>query len=141
MQMAYDKVIVFDDASTSRSTVYTESAIAAVREAGFEPESFDELRDAERFLRHPDEQVRAMICSLGSKSMGSFSAQYPAEHLLVHARFRAIPVALMSGSPYALNYVRPDKGDVIVPKRQPERITPILVGWLSSLATGQTASR
>ncbi len=130
-----ERVAIYDDYIKTGSDLYAISAIRAVSEVGLQPQVFKDLKVAEQFLFRSGGDVKALICPLGSKSMGSFSTQYPAQHLLRHARNNSIPVALMSGSQIADRYIVPDNGDIVVPKQPSEQITPTLIKWLFRLAT------
>ena len=106
---------------------YGQQAQLAVAKSHLKPAVFQKIPYA---AAHMMGGVSALVTSLGYRENGG---NFPASTLLHLADVGRIPVAILSGHPYAKRLVRNNSSDIAIPPHPIEEIFPTLMEWLKGI--------
>ena len=124
------KVLIFDD---FKDSVYRDFAQKGAEAAEWEPHVF---KDSDLALDEFDASFGALVTALGTGRgmVNVLSGNFPARLLITRSNELKIPIALVSGHPWAYNLIREGSLDIVVPKASTEDIPGAVSGWLSRVA-------
>ena len=129
-EQSVPKVLIFDDFI---DPIYRELAQEGAEAAEWEPHVFDDPDDA---FSEFNVSFGALVTALGTSRgiLNILRGNFPSRTLVASSDELHIPRAIMSGHPWAQDFVREDSLDILIPKGRAEEIPDAVSGWLRRIA-------